>query len=167
YTLALRTRDLETLGCWILIAALTLALAPIARAQSFVITTIAGGDFVFRGDGLPATQAQLSQMYHAITDPQGNLLVADRSNHQVVKIAPNGILTVIAGNGIDGYSGDGGPATRASLNFPAALALDSAGNLFIADGGNNRIRRVTADGVISTIAGTGVKRLAGDGGSAI
>ena len=93
YTLALRTRDLETLGCWILIAALTLALAPIARAQSFVITTVAGGDFVFRGDGLPATQAQLSQMYHAITDPQGNLLVADRSNHQVVKIAPNGDIT--------------------------------------------------------------------------
>ncbi len=149
-------------------ARLTLAaLAALPVCAQLVVTTLAGGSYTFRGDGGPATAAQLSQIYHVITDPQGNVLVADRTNHQVVRIAANGILTVIAGNGIDGYSGDGGPATRASLSFPIALALDGAGNLYIADGGNYRIRRVSRDGVIETYAGDGEKRVQGDGGPAL
>jgi uncharacterized protein (TIGR03437 family) len=152
----------------LLIASLgLLAIPTTAFAQNFVITTVAGAEFGFGGDGKPALQAQLSQIYDAITDPQGNILVADRSNHQIVRIAPNGILTVVAGNGIDGYSGDGGPATRASLSFPSALAFDGAGNLLIADNGNYCIRRLSPDGVIRTIAGIGVKGYAGDDGPAI
>jgi sugar lactone lactonase YvrE len=84
----------------------------------------------------------------------GNIYVPDPDNHVVLKINSNNIVTVIAGNGIWGYSGDGGPATSASLNTPQAVALDSIGNLFIADGFNYRIRKVTPDGIISTVATT-------------
>src|SRR5687767_4276472 len=116
-----------------------LTLPSIAPAQlDFVITTIAGSSFAFRGEGGPATEAQLSQMYQVLADPQGNVFVADRTNHLIVRIAPSGILGIVAGNGIDGYSGDGGPATRASLSFPAAIALDQTGNLYIADNGKDR-----------------------------
>jgi uncharacterized protein (TIGR03437 family) len=149
-----------------LVLAVVLAAGPL-EAQPLVVTTVAGGSYLFRGDGGPATAAQLSQIYHVIADAQGAALVADRTNHQVVRISPAGILTVIAGNGIDGFSGDGGPATRASLSFPAALALDAAGNLYIADGGNYRIRRVSPGGIMETYAGDGVQRVQGDGGPAL
>lgn len=162
----MKTGVLNTLAALLVTVLALIGMCPAAWAQNLVITTVAGSDFVFRGDGAPATQAQFSQMYDVITDPQGNVLVADRSNHQVVKIAPSGILSVIAGNGISGYSGDGGPAANASLSFPSALALDRAGNIYIGDTGNYRIRRITSDGMIDTIAGTGLKGFAGDGGQA-
>ncbi len=146
-----------------------LALSPIvALAQlDFVITTIAGSSYAFAGDGGPATAAQLSQVYHVVCDPQGNVLVADRTNHQVVRISPSGMLRVIAGNGVLGFSGDGGAATRASLAFPSSLALDAAGNLYITDAGNYRIRKVNVNGTIETIAGTGLQGVTGDDGSAL
>ena len=106
-------------------------------------------------------------MYQVLPDGQGNVLIADRTNHQVVQVSAGGILTIVAGNGIDGFSGDGGPATRASLSFPSALARDTAGNLFISDAGNYRIRRVSAEGVITTYAGSGREGSAGDGGPAL
>jgi hypothetical protein len=152
-----------------LLALVLLAASPaVLFAQlDFVITTIAGSSYAFAGDGGPATAAQLSQIYQVLCDPQGNVLVADRTNHQVVRITPSGTLRVIAGNGIAGFSGDGGPATRASLSFPSALALDAAGNLYIADALNYRVRRVDRDGVIETIAGTGLRGTTGDGGAAL
>ena len=143
-----------------------LLLVQSSLAQEFVITTIAGADFVFRGDGEPARQAQLSQIYQVLADPQGNVLIVDRENHQIVQVSTLGILKVIAGNGIAGFSGDGGPATRASLNFPSAVAVDAAGNLYVADAGNRRVRRVSRDGVIVTVVGNGNKGVGGDGGPA-
>lgn len=99
-------------------------------------------------------------------DAAGNLYVASPSGALVLKITPAGVATTYAGTGTAGFSGDGQAATRAQLNFPLRLALDSAGNLFIADVANNRVRKVTTAGVISTVAGNGVEAHAGDGGAA-
>lgn len=137
-----------------------------AAQLDYPITTIAGSSYSFRGNGGPATQAQLSQMTHVIADAQGNLLIADRMNHQIVRVSTGGTLTVVAGSGIEGFSGDGGPALYAALSFPAAIALDASGDLFIADSGNYRIRRVDRNGVIDSVAGTGASVAAGDGGPA-
>src|SRR5581483_301300 len=98
----------------------------------------------------------------------GNLYVADSGNGVIRKITPGGaLITTIAGNGFNSYSGDGGPATKAALDHPRAVSLDAAGNLYIADTLNSRIRVVTADGMINTIAGTGTLGSAGDGGPAL
>jgi uncharacterized protein (TIGR03437 family) len=141
------------------------------------ISTIAGngeGDIVgfvggFSGDGGPATQAKLNQQVGLAVDKDGNVFVADRINHRIRRIdGRTGIITTVAGNGQAGYSGDGGPATQATLNLPTGVAVDAAGNLYIADTGNQRIRRVNiVDSRISTIAGTGVAGYTGDGGPAV
>lgn len=99
-------------------------------------------------------------------DPSGVLYVAQRETNQVVKIAPSGAVTVIAGTGAAGYSGDGGPAVSAALNGPVGLAVDPAGDVFVADSFNNVVRKISASGTISTIAGTGVAGFSGDGGQA-
>ena len=101
-------------------------------------------------------------------DGAGNLYIADEWNDRVRKVAPGGTITTIAGgNGMPRFSGDGGPATSAQLNHPSRLALDSAGNLYIADLGNNRVRKVAPGGTIATIAGTGASGgSSGDGGPA-
>jgi sugar lactone lactonase YvrE len=108
----------------------------------------------------------LSRPYAIALDSRGNLYVADTGNARIRRIAPDGAVTTIAGNGTCGFSGDGGPATAAQMCEPYGVAADDAGNLFIADGGNSRIRRVTADGVINTIAGNGQRGFSGDGGPA-
>src|SRR5207244_5581632 len=95
----------------------------------------------------------------------GNAYFADIDNSRVMRIAVDGTLTVVAGNGIRGFSGDGGPATSAALNAPASVAVDSAGNVYIADELNDRIRKVSA-GTISTVAGNGSHGFSGDGGPA-
>lgn len=146
-------------------AALLFATVASASAQS-VITTAAGTEWIFPGDGKPAASAPIGRISNVITDPQGNLIFADRLNHMVMRVTPGGILSVIAGNGIAAYSGDGGPATSASLNSPFDVALDGQGNLYIADTSNNRVRKVTPDGTISTVAGTGIPGFSGDGGQA-
>ena len=99
-------------------------------------------------------------------DAAGNLYIADSGNNSIRKVAPNGTITTVAGNGTQGYSGDGGPATSAELNYPYGVAVDAAGNLYIADTSNYRVRKVTPDGTITTVAGNGTEGYSGDGGPA-
>lgn len=99
-------------------------------------------------------------------DSAGNLYIADKDNHRIRKIAVDGAITTVAGTGSGGFSGDGGPATKAPLNSPRGVAVDLAGALYIADTQNCRIRRVGPDGTITTVAGTGSYGSSGDGGPA-
>ena len=132
-----------------------------------VISTIAGtGEDGFSGDGGPATEAQLSVPHGVAVDSAGNVYVADVGNQRVRRIDTAGVISTIAGTGEDGFSGDGGPATEAQLRGPAGVAVDSAGNVYVADVGNQRVRRIDTAGVISTIAGTGEDGFSGDGGPA-
>jgi hypothetical protein len=108
-----------------------------------MIRTIAGtGSSSYAGDGGPATLAKLFPLGVSV-DSENNLLIADRSGLAIRKITTDGVIQTIAGNGTNGFSGDNGPATNAQLSFPHSVAIDAAGNLFIADGNNNRIRKVT------------------------
>ena len=100
-------------------------------------------------------------------DASGNVYIADTSASRVRKISPDGIISTIAGNGTQGYSGDGAPATAARLNWPLGLAMDSAGNLYVGDSGNQRVRRIDANGMISTVAGDGTQASSGDSGPAV
>jgi hypothetical protein len=122
--------------------------------------------FVYGGDGGPATQASFTSVYGVAADRFGNVYVADANNHRIRKVAPSGTITTFAGTGTDGFSGDGGPATAANLSYPYGVAVDDAGNVYIADTGNLRVRKVTGSGVISTIAGVGSFGFSGDGGPA-
>jgi sugar lactone lactonase YvrE len=126
---------------------------------------VAGGGNAGLGDGGPATSAQLGEPSGVAIDAAGNLFIADTYNQRIRKVTPGGVISTVAGNGIQGYSGDGGPATSAQLSYPSGLAIDTAGNLFIADWENNCVRKVTPTGVISTVAGGGNAGL-GDGGPA-
>ena len=136
-----------------IIARLFFALSLPAFAGSYVISTIAGSDWV--GENVPATSAILLQAEGIAMDPSGNIYISDAGNHRVRVIAPNGFIRTIAGNGTAGFAGDDGPASASHLNSPYGLALDSSGNLYIADLGNARIRRITPSGLISTVAGGG------------
>jgi hypothetical protein len=132
-----------------------------------IITTVAGdGVAGYSGDGGPATSAELNVPYGVLADGSGNFYIADYYNSAVRKVTPAGTITTIAGNGTAGYSGDGGPATSAQLYEPASLALDSSGDLYIGDRGNNTVREVTPAGIISTVAGTGIGGYSGDNGPA-
>jgi sugar lactone lactonase YvrE len=136
-------------------------------SPSGTISTVAGnGAYKFAGDGGPATSASLYFPSAVAVDTAGSLLIADHANNRIRKVSPPGTITTVAGNGAVGFSGDGGPATSASLSYPAGMAVDASGNLYIADAGNNRIRRVSPDGIISTVAGNGVAGFSGDGGPA-
>ncbi|MDD9998867.1 MAG: hypothetical protein OXQ89_14085 [Rhodospirillaceae bacterium] len=136
-------------------------------APDGTIVTIAGtGVAGFSGDGGPATAAQLNQPVRVAVDAAGHVYIADLDNHRIRRIAPDGTISTFAGVGVEGYGGDGGPATAAQLDEPAGLALDAAGNLYVADSGNNRVRRIGLDRTISTYAGTGVEGYGGDGGPA-
>ena len=150
--------------------------------QNGVVTLIAGnGRAGYSGDGGPATSAQLQLQSVALgsvwvgggalppgiaVDTGGNVYVADNGNYRVRRISPNGVITTVAGNGTPGFSGDGGPATSAQLSPVFGLAIDVWGNLLIADSGANRIRQVTPDGSIATVAGAGDCGFSGDGGPA-
>jgi sugar lactone lactonase YvrE len=135
-----------------------------------IINTVAGGySWVYAGDGVPAAGAPIFLPFGIAVDGKGNLFIADSSNNRIRRIdAASQIITTYAGNGIVGSNGDYGPATSASLNNPTSLALDPAGNLYIADAGNNAIRRVDAfTGIITTYAGTpGNHGYTGDDGPA-
>jgi len=140
-------------------------------AATGIITTVAGGSssYGFSGDGGPAASAGLSDPTGLAIDGAGDIYIADGNRIREV-FASSGYIFTIAGNGAYGFSGDGGPATSAALDpgYPEGVALDSAGNLYIADGGNNRIRKVTAGtGIISTVAGGYIFGYSGDGGPAV
>ena len=128
-----------------------------------VITTIAGtGVAGYNGDNIPGTKAQLDTPWRVTMDPAGNLYIADALNDRIRKLAPNGIITTVVGNGLAGYSGDGGAATSATLRVPEQAELDAFGNMFIADSGNNVIRKVDVNGIITTVAGNGFGASIGD-----
>lgn len=127
------------------------------------ITTIGGtGANGFSGDSGLAVNARINRPTGLVIDGQGNVYFSDTFNHRIRRINPGGVVTTIAGIGIPNFTGDNGPAGNASLNFPQGLTLDQAGNLFVADTGNNRIRRITPDGIISTFAGNGANEYNGD-----
>ena len=137
-----------------------------------VIQTVAGigtnssKNGAYSGDGGVATNASLNGPSGVGADSLGNLFIADNGNNRIRKVDTSGIITTVAGNGTAGYSGDGAFATNASLQFPDGVAVDSLGDLFIADTGNNLLREVTANGIITTVAGNGTGAYSGDGGPA-
>jgi uncharacterized protein (TIGR03437 family) len=136
-------------------------------ATDGTITTVAGtGINGYNGDNMPGTSAELSQPYRVAMDPAGNLYIADPGNNRIRRLAPNGVITTVAGNGQSNYSGDGGPATSAALNYAEDAVIDASGNMFIADSGNNVIRKVDTNGIITTVAGNGFQGYSGDGGPA-
>lgn len=132
-----------------------------------IISTYAGtGTAGFSGDGGPATAAEVNWPYYVATDLAGNVYFSDRGNNRVRKINTAGIITTIAGTGTAGFSGDGGSATAAMLDGPGGMAFDKDGNFYFCDQNNNRIRKIDAAGIISTIAGSGTAAFSGDGGPA-
>jgi hypothetical protein len=138
-------------------------------ASTGIISTVAGnGTAGYSGDGGAATSAELNYPWGVTVDPMGDIYISDLSNNRIrIVSASTGIITTVAGNGTAGYAGDGGVATGAELNDPWAVAVDSSGNIYIADGPNYRIRIVTAStGNITTFAGNGIKGFSGDGGAA-
>src|ERR1019366_8607927 len=130
---------------------------------TYQVETVAGSSRI--GDGGPALAAQFSNIQGIAIDRLGNLYLSDTDNHRVRKVS-GGTVTTIAGTGVAGFSGDGKSAVNAQLNFPYGLALDSAGNLYIAEFEGHRVRKLTPDGKLSTVAGTGVAGWSGDGSRA-
>ncbi|MBI6546789.1 MAG: hypothetical protein HY692_08340 [Cyanobacteria bacterium NC_groundwater_1444_Ag_S-0.65um_54_12] len=132
-----------------------------------IITTVAGnGSYGFAGDGGVATAAQFRDPRSVTVDGAGNLYIADQVNQRIRKVNAAGVITTVAGNGSGGYSGDGGAATSAKLWMPRGVTVDGAGNLYIADQFNYRIRKVNTGGIINTVAGNGTWGYSGDGGPA-
>ena len=131
-----------------------------------IITTVCGnGTSAYTGDGEQATAAELAAPLQAIFDATGNMYIADADNNVIRKVTTTGIISTVAGNGTGGYSGDGGAATAAEMNYPQGIVFDAAGNLYISDAG--RIRKVVlSTGIITTFAGDGTGNYGGDGGQA-
>ena|SRR5258708_6472382 len=129
------------------------ALCTPASPQA-LITTVAGTDFVFHGDGQPSLNAPMDEITGVAVDPAGNLYFVDTNNYMVMKVTLDGTLHVLAGNGIAGFSGDGGPGASASINSIGGLAVDAGGSVYLADTYNSRIRKITPDGIITTVAGS-------------
>lgn len=132
-----------------------------------MINTVAGSGPVQRGayggDGGPATRARLNRPCGLALDTAGNLYITELDNHVVRKVTPAGTISAVAGTGREGFSGDGGPATTAQLHFPLAVAVDAAGNVYIADRDNKRVRKVTPGGTIGTVVGNGLQGNPTDG----
>ncbi|WP_312648148.1 NHL domain-containing protein [Aminipila sp.] len=133
-----------------------------------IITTVAGNcSKGYIGDGGLATNAKLNGPLGVFVDGGGNIFIADSFNHRIRKVeADTGIITTIAGNGTEGYAGDGFNACNSQLNFPAGVVADSKGNVYFNDFKNDRVRKIATDGIISTYAGTGIPGYSGDSGPA-
>ncbi len=141
--------------------------ATLTAQTSGTIQTVAGtGVAGYSGDGGPATAAKINAAVDVFADRSGNLFIVDQLNQRIRKISSNGTITTVAGNGTAGYSGDGGAATSAQINTPSGVCADPAGNLYIAEPGNQRIRKVNTSGIITTFAGNGSSGYSGDGGLA-
>lgn len=146
----------------------TSAATAYVTAPATQIWTVAGtGAVGFRGDDGQAIDADLNQPFGVAPTPDGGFLVADKGNNVVRKVSATGVISRVAGTGTPGFSGDGGPATAAQLNNPYGLATTPDGGILIADTGNQRIRKVSASGSISTVAGSGSAGFSGDSGPAI
>src|SRR5437667_162722 len=125
-----------------------ISLAAEPPAPGTIITVAGTGQDGFSGDNGPATKARLSYPTPGIAiDAAGNVFFGDGANHRIRKVSPEGIITTVAGNGVEGFSGDGGPATKARLAGALWLALDGAGNLYLSDWSHNRVRKVSPDGI--------------------
>ena len=146
-----------------LAAALALANACVSSAQQYVITTVAGG--AAPPTPMPAVSASVGNVQGVATDGAGSVYFSSSLNC-VFKVDTGGVLTRVAGTCVVGNSGDGGLATSAQLSGPSGVALDLAGNLYIADTSNSRVRMVSPAGIITTVAGNGVGGYSGDGGPA-
>ncbi|MFN6039554.1 MAG: hypothetical protein ACK452_13875, partial [Bacteroidota bacterium] len=134
------------------------------RSQSPVIVTVAGNHAPgYLSDGVAAISTSINAPSGVAIDAAGNLYIADSENHRVRKVNSSGIISTYAGTGSLGFSGDGGQAANAQLNFPVAVALDDNGNLYIVDKYNARIRKVDFNGNISTFAGNGMQGAFADG----
>ena len=131
-----------------------------------IINTVAGNGGLINydegvlGDGGPATGAQLRYPWSVATGSPGDVFIADTWNNRIRRVSRDGLVTTLAGNGAQGFSGDNGPAVNAQLNGPIGLAADRAGNLFFIDAGNRRVRKVSVTGIISTVAGRVASRAA-------
>ena len=161
---------------WVIILSLAylIGLPTYSKAQAQqcepIITTVAGtGQMGFSGDGGPAISAMLWHPYGVTinNNNQGNIYIADTENNRVRKVDLNGIITTVAGNGQQGFAGDGGFAIYAKLNEPREIVTDSQGNFYIADWFNKRVRKIDPNGIITTIAGNGYSGFSGDNGLAI
>ena len=149
-----------------IIACLTSTLQAQVTANSLIIK-FPTARWVFTADGARGIDAPLYQVASLNADSAGRIIFADPGNHVVLRINSDGTVNVIAGNGLEGFSGDGGSALSASLNRPSDAVMDASGNLFIYDEFNHRVREVTRDGIIRTILGNGISSESGDGGLAI
>jgi sugar lactone lactonase YvrE len=154
-------RNRNFAGVLALLWLITVLSASLSFAQK--VTTVAGG---FVGDGRAATKASFQIPTEAVRDKKGNTYVTDQTAQRIRKITSTGIISTYAGTGIAGYSGDGGPASSARVNYPLGMTLDAAGDIVFADSGNNRVRKIDVSGKISTIAGNGTAGYSGDGGPA-
>lgn len=140
----------------------------VRRIRDGVVTTVAGtGEPGTSGDGGPGDEAQLDWPTAITLDADGNLFIAERVGCVVRKLAPDGTISTVVGTGVSGFSGDGGPATSAQLNWPDGIAIAEDGTMYITDGANFRVRRIDPSGVITTIAGTGTNGTEGVGGDAL
>jgi RHS repeat-associated protein len=140
----------------------------IYRNNAVIVKTVAGnGNAGYGGDGGLAVETSIDSPSSVALDSIGNFYIASSSTNRILKVDTEGIITTVAGNGTQGYSGDGGPAIEASLYYPSGVAIDSDGNICIADYGNHRIRKVDTYGIITTIVGNGISGYGGDSGPAI
>ena len=138
-----------------------------ANLPNNIITTVAGdGAIGYAGDGGASTNASLNDPIGVAFDAIGNCYIADQQNGAIRRVDTNGVMTTVAGDRGNGYSGDGGPATNGKLNRPSGVAWDASAKMYIADQYNHRIRKVDANGIVSTVAGNGNATFAGDGGAA-
>ena len=138
-----------------------------AQAQGIVTTFAGNGNMTFSGDGVPATAAAFNHPRGLAIDSAGGVYISDTDNWRVRRVTPAGIVSTVAGNGTYGATGDFGQAINASFSDVTDVALDAAGNLYIADASNHKIRKVTPGGIVTTVAGTGVQGSSGDRGLAI
>nr|MDP8943590.1 hypothetical protein [Actinomycetota bacterium] len=162
---SLARRRAAALGCALILGSIMVA-GPALSAAGDIATVAGNGTLGYSGDGGPATSAALREPRGVHPDGSGNLFIADTENNRVRKVNSSGTISLVAGNGTAGYSGDGGAATSAELHAPTDVLVDAAGNVFVADSLNDRVRKVDPAGTITTVAGTGVGGYSGDGGPA-